>query len=129
MRLKVKDSNLFLMPGNPHMLHLGTIGYGLREFVVFVCLKNPPLSQTNYVGKCYIEEAVLESKDFSKDVFAHLRFIEDDSMAYDLAKFAEEKGLLDVPTHLNKILTYPNYRPVLAQITEMGSPLVSQFTK
>ena len=113
MRFKVIDSNLFLLPGNPHMLHLGTISYGLREFIAMVCIKNPPLlNGNNYVGKCYIEEVVLESKDFSKDVYANCKFIEDNNLANDLARFAEEKGLLNVPEHLNRILTYPRYQHI-----------------
>lgn len=120
MRFLIKNSDLFLLPGNPHMLHLATIGYGLREFVAFVCIKNPPLSELNgvsYVGNCYIEEAVLESKDLTHDVFAHLKFIDDNSLAHDLAKFATEHNILNIPEQLNKIATYPKYRHIFTQLS------------
>ena len=90
MRFSVKNSNIFRVPNNLHMLHLATIGYGFREFIVMACVSGPQQ------GKCYIEEVVLESKDFSKDVYANCKFIDDDNLAYDLAKFAEEKGITDM---------------------------------
>ncbi len=74
------------------MLHLGTIAYGLREFLVFTCVAQ----DTPFYGNTYVEEAVLTSQDFSKDVTAHCKFIEDDNLAFDLAKFAEEQGLTDM---------------------------------
>ena len=55
------------------MLHLGTIGYGLREFVVMLGVTGSAQS------KVYIEEVMLESVDFSKDVFANCKFIADDN--------------------------------------------------
>lgn len=97
MRFKVKDSNLFLVPGNPHMLHLATIGYGLREFIVMSCIQGPQS------GRCYIEEVVLESKDFDKDVWANCKFIQDDNLAFDLAKFVEEQGLTDMKKRFNEL--------------------------
>ena len=97
MRFKVKDKNLFQVPGNPHMIHLGTIGYGLREFIVMACIQGPQY------GKCYIEEVVLESKDFNKDVWANCKFIQDDNLAFDLAKFAEENGLTDMKKRFNEL--------------------------
>jgi hypothetical protein len=87
MRFHVKDTNLFLIPGNPHMLHVVTISYGLREFVGMLDRRTQ---------KFYIEEVVLESKDFSKDVFANFKFIEDDNLAFDLAQFCQEKNILDM---------------------------------
>lgn len=87
MRYTVKNTNYFLLPGNPHMVHIATIGYGLREFVAM-------LDRTTQ--KFYIEEVVLESKDFQKDVWANFKFIDDDSLAIDLAKFCEDKKLLDM---------------------------------
>ena len=90
MRFSIKDSNLFLLPNNTHMLHLATISYGLREFIVMACIRGAN------AGKCYIEEAVLESRDFSKDIFANCKFISDDNLAFDLAKFADMKGLTDM---------------------------------
>lgn len=79
------------MPGNSHMLHLGTIEYGLREFVVMTCV-----GAGEHNGKTYIEEVVLTSQSYSEDVTAHCKFIEDDNLAFDLAKFAEEQGLTDM---------------------------------
>jgi len=95
MNFKVKNSDIFPMPGNhprnPNkLLHLGTIGYGLREFVIMACVSGPK------AGNVYIEEVVLNTVDFQKDVFANLKFIDDDNLANDLAKFAEEKGLTDM---------------------------------
>lgn len=97
MRFKVKNSNAFLVPNNPHFLHLGTIGYGLREFIVMTCINGP------HQGKTYIEELVLTNVDFTKDVFANCKFIEDDNLAFDLAKFAEEKGLTDIKNRSHEI--------------------------
>lgn len=97
MKFKVKDSNLFLVPGNKHMMHLGTISFGLREFIVMACLRGPK------AGNCYIEEVVLESKDFSKDVWANCKFISDDNLAFDLVKFAEEKGLTDMKKRFEEL--------------------------
>lgn len=89
-RFQVKDSNIFPLPNNGHMLHLATITYGLREFIVMTCVRGPAK------GNCYIEEVVLTSVDYSKDVFANFKFIDDDSLAFDLAKFAEEQGITDM---------------------------------
>jgi hypothetical protein len=72
------------------MLHLGTIEYGLREFIVMTCIQGPQK------GNTYIEEVVLTNVDYTKDVFANCAFIEDDNLAFDLAKFAEETGLTDM---------------------------------
>jgi hypothetical protein len=84
---KLKDSNYFVLPGNPHMLHLATIQDGFREFVAMLDLTTQ---------KFYIEEVVLESKDFQKDVWANFKFIQDDSLAQELAAFCEEKKVRDM---------------------------------
>lgn len=86
-RFKVKETNLFLLPGNPHMLHVATITYGLREFIFML---------DHTTQKMYIEEVVLESTDFEKDVWANMKFIEDDNLAFDLAKFAEDEKITDM---------------------------------
>ena len=86
----LKNSDIFTLPGNPHILHLGTIQYGLREFIVMHCRAGM------YKGNTYIEEVVLNTIDYSKDVFANCKFIDDDNLAHDLARFAEESGLLDI---------------------------------
>lgn len=87
MRFFLKDTNVFPLPGNNHMLHIATISYGLREFVGMLDRRTQ---------KFYIEEVVLESKDLQKDIWANFKFIEDDNLAYDLAKFCEEKKVLDM---------------------------------
>lgn len=92
MRLLVKNSNIFPLPGNPHMIHLGTIGRGLREFVVLLCTQG--LSQ----GQCYIEEVVIQSVNWDEDVFANLKFIQDDELAEELYVFAAENKLTDMKT-------------------------------
>lgn len=97
MRLSLKDSSLFHLPNNPHMLHLGTISYGLREFIVMTCIRG------EHVGKTFIEEVVLSSIDYSKDVFASCKFVSDDNLANDLAAFANEKGLLDIKSRMNEL--------------------------
>lgn len=97
MSFKVKDSNLFLMPGNPHMMHLATVVDGLREYVVMTCINGP------HKGKTYIEEVVLNTVDWTNDVFANLKFIADDNLAFDLAKFVEEKGLSDIGKRTNEL--------------------------
>jgi hypothetical protein len=79
------------------MLHLGTIEYGLREFIVMACIRGPRS------GQVFIEEVVLNTVDFSNDVFANCKFIEDDNLAFDLAKFAEDKKLTDVKTRINEL--------------------------
>jgi len=78
------------MPGNGHLIHVATIGYGLREFVVMVG------AQGSLKGKAYIEEAVLTTVNYSEDIFANLKFINDDNLANDLAEWVLEKGLLNM---------------------------------
>lgn len=97
MNFKVKDSNLFKLPANPHMMHLATISYGLREFIAMACIAG------EHAGKCYIEEVVLNTVDYSKDVFANLKFIDDDNLAFDLAKYCEDKGLTDMKKRFNEL--------------------------
>lgn len=76
------------------MIHLGTIGYGLREFIVMV---------NRYNQKCYIEEVVLVSQSFKEDVTAHCKFIEDDNLANDLAAYAEENKITDLRERSNEL--------------------------
>jgi hypothetical protein len=90
MRFSIKNKNIFPMPGNGHLLHMATVGYGLREFIVMVGV------QGNIKGKAYIEEAVLTTVNYSEDVFANLKFIDDDNLANDLAAWVMDKGLLDM---------------------------------
>jgi hypothetical protein len=97
MKFKVKDSNIFPMPGNNHLLHLGTITMGVREFVVMAAVSG------SQKGKCYIEEVVLSTIDFSSDVFASCKFINDDNLAFDLAMFANEKGLTNIKKRYNEL--------------------------
>lgn len=86
-RMRVMDSNIFALPGNPYVLHLITIKMGLREFIGMLDTRTQ---------KVFIEEVVLQSTDFQKDVWANLKFISDDALAYDLAKFVESKDLLSI---------------------------------
>lgn len=90
MAFKLKNSNLFLVPNNPHMLHVATIEDGFREYIAMLCISGL------HKGKFYIEEVVLNTVDYSSDVFANCKFIEDDQLANDLAAFLEEKGLSDM---------------------------------
>jgi hypothetical protein len=95
MKFKLVDTNLFYLPGNPHMLHIASIRGGLREFIMMLDVN------TQYI---YIEECVLTSVDFQKDVWANLKFIEDDNLAYDLAKFCEENKVQDMGRITNYIM-------------------------
>jgi hypothetical protein len=95
MRFKLKDTNLFYLPGNAHMLHLATIEYSLREFIAMLDVTTQ---------KLYIEEIVLQSVDFQKDVWANLKFINDDLLAADLAEFLREKKVIDMKKIQEKIL-------------------------
>ena len=36
MRFYIKNKNLFPMPGNSHLIHMATVGYGLRAFIVMI---------------------------------------------------------------------------------------------
>ena len=85
--MRIINSNIFPLPGNSHMLHLGTIAMGIQEYVVMLCVKGPKR------GNCYIEETVLYSMDLKDDVTAYCKFIKNDALAEDLAAFADEKGL------------------------------------
>ena len=114
-RFRVLNSNIFPLPGNPHMLHLGTIGYGLREFIVMRCIRGPKAEMT------YIEEVVMNTVDFQKDVFANCKFIEEDALAEDLARFSEEKGLLDVEKTTGQIVETGNSRWLFGQQGMTGS--------
>lgn len=96
MRFLVKNSNLFSLKNNPHILHLATIGYGLREFCALACIAG--LSK----GKVYIEELVVNTVDFTQDIYANFKFISDDNLANDLTNFCTEKGLLDVAKRMTE---------------------------
>jgi hypothetical protein len=98
MRFILKNTDLFEMPGDDKFLHLASIGYGLREFIAFVCIRG------DYKGQCYIEEVVLQSNSKKDDVTAHLKFIDDDNLAEDLMRYLEDKKLLDIPSRLNEII-------------------------
>ena len=78
------------MPGNNHLLHMATIEYGFREFIVMIGIKGV------VKGRAYIEEAVLTTIDFNEDIFANLKFIDDDNLANDLAQWVMENKLLDI---------------------------------
>jgi len=96
MSFKIKDSNIFPMPGDKRFIHLATITSGLREFIVFVGTKG------SVDGKCYIEEAVLVANPKTEDVTGCLKFIDDDNLANDLAAFVQEKNLLDIPSRMRQ---------------------------
>jgi hypothetical protein len=111
--MKVINSNLFVLPGNPHMLHLGTIQDGMREYIAMLCMRTPPevaMTGKDISGQVYIEEAVLESKDFSKDVYGHLKFIEDQNLANEIALFAGINGLLDIAAKMDELMNHPGHR-------------------
>lgn len=75
---KVVDSNIYEMKGsNGRFYHLGTIHQGLREYICMV---------DTFTQQCYIEEVT----------GGHLSFIEDDNLAFDLAKFCEQQKITDM---------------------------------
>ena len=98
MKFLLKNSSLFTIPGNSHMLHLGTISGGLREFVVMFCLEG------DHKGKCYIEELVPNMVNFSDDVYGNFKYIEEDELAEDLARFAQEQKLTDMKVRINEAI-------------------------
>ena len=108
MRFKLKDTNLFLMRGNPHMLHVATIEYSMREFVLMLCRQN---------AKQYIEEVVLQSADDTGNVWANVKYIEDDQLAEDLAAFCEEQGIRDMKKIAEKCIDmgHPEWTHPIAQ--------------
>lgn len=69
------------------MLHIATISSSLREFILMLDRRT---------AKMYIEEVVLEGKDFDKDVWANFKFIQDDNLANDISEFCSELGLRDI---------------------------------
>ena len=99
MRFKLKSSDIFPIPLNKHMLHLGTIGYSLREFMVTACVRGPQR------GQVYIEEVVLNTVNWTEDVFANLKFVSDDNLANDLAKYAEMNGLTDMKKVADRLIS------------------------
>lgn len=108
--LKVKDSSLYLLPGNSHMLHLGTIQDSLKEYVVMLCISGM------HKGKCYIEELVPTMISGKEDIYGNFKFIQDDTLAHDLARFADEKGLTDVRGRMDEILSYSRYNNIYEKI-------------
>jgi hypothetical protein len=69
------------------MIHLATIQYGLKEFIVMLDRRNQ---------KVFIEEVVVNNINSNDDTWASFKFIQDDSLALDLAKFCEEQKIIDM---------------------------------
>lgn len=86
-RFTVVTTNLFLIPDNNHMIHLATIQRGLKEFIVMLDRRTQ---------KVYIEEVVMNNISSNDDTWASFKFIEDDNLALDLAKFCEEQKIIDM---------------------------------
>ena len=80
MRFKIINSEVFYLPGTSRrMIHGATLHYGLREYILYL---------DNLTSKLYIEEVT----------GGHLSRIKDDLLAYDISKFLNEKGYLDLGT-------------------------------
>jgi hypothetical protein len=107
MKFKLTDTNIFVLPGNPHMIHIATIAYGFREFVAML---------DSRTQKFYIEEVVLTTKDFAKDVWANFKFIDDDLLASELAAFCNEKKVQDMKRIQETILDQQSTRAVPGKI-------------
>lgn len=90
MRIIVKDSSIEPIEGNPHMLKLAILSRGLQEFWVMLCISGV------HRGKCYIEEYVSTTIDFKGDIFGNFKFVQDDELAEELTRFAEDKKLTDM---------------------------------
>lgn len=86
------------MEGNEHLLHLATLEKGLRIFCLMLCIAG------EHKNKAYIEEYVINSIDYSKDVYGHYKFIEDDELAEELARFCEEKKLSDISVRASEMI-------------------------
>lgn len=97
MGFRLMDTDIYPLPKNEHMLHLATIGSGASEFVVMLCIKG------SKKGNCYIEEVVYTSQDYSQDITGNFKYIKDDNLAFDLAKFAEQHKLTDVSERLMEL--------------------------
>lgn len=85
--MKLINTDIFKLPGNPHMLHIATIQDGMREFVAMLDVRTQQL---------YIEEVVLNSIDFKNDVWANFKFIDDDNLAHELATFCQDRKIIDM---------------------------------
>jgi hypothetical protein len=100
MAFKITDDRVFKIPGNEHMLHLGTIKDGLHEYIVLQCIAGPKQ------GNTYIEEVVLNTVDWTTDVTANCQFIEDDNLVNDITEFAKDKKLLDVEEVMARMIHF-----------------------
>lgn len=87
--MKITNSSIFPLPYNTDFIHLGTILDNGKEYFVFVSVRG------SCKGKCYIEEF--------HSISNSLTFIEDDNLAIDLARFAEEKGITDIPKRITEL--------------------------
>ena len=96
--LRVINSNRFRLPGNPHFLHIATIGKSLREFIVMLCIRGEKK------GNLYIEEVVLNSVDWKNDITANLKFIDDDELAEELFRFVEDKKIVDMKVIADELI-------------------------
>lgn len=78
MAFTIVNTNLFVLPGtDSRFIHLASVHDGLREYMCFL---------DGVTQKCYIEEITGGS----------LKFIEDDNLAFDLAKFCDDKKITDM---------------------------------
>lgn len=92
MRFYLKNTDIFPLPNGGGLLHIATIGYGLREFVVMLD-PSKDIQLDDDKGPLYIEEVVLNTVDWDSDVFANCKHIKDDNLFHDLAAFVKEHKL------------------------------------
>lgn len=104
MRFVLKDTNIFPMDSNPHMLHIATVGYGLRDFVCMLCIMG---SKANNL---YIEELVPTTNSSVEDIYGNFKFIDDDDLATELAMFLAMHNI----TSIDKIAS------ILAETKRIG---------
>lgn len=117
MKFYLKDTNIYPIKSNPHMLHLATVGYGLQEFVAMLCVYGPK------ANNLYIEELVVNSVDWSNDVFGNFKFIDDNNLANDIAAFLNQHQLISI----DKIATILGEQKKLGWLS--GSHLVANHAK
>lgn len=78
MGFKLGTTNVFELPGTAgRFIHIATVHNSMKEYICFI---------DTIENRCYIEDITGGS----------LKFIEDDNLAFDIAKFLEDIGITDM---------------------------------
>ena len=99
--VKLKSRDIFLIPGNSHMLCLGKLTRGLKEFWIMLCVRCPHIptcaeGKCPYDGRCYIEEFRWENSSFHQ--------VNNDEEITELTRFAELHKLTDIINRANEMI-------------------------